>query len=33
MEVDVNQLLEGRTEAAYWNMSMGNIYSVEMGAQ
>jgi hypothetical protein len=33
VEVDTNQLLEGRTEVGYWNMPMGQIYSLELGTE
>ncbi len=31
VEVDTNQILEGRTEAGYWNMPLGRIRSVDFG--
>lgn len=31
VEVEANQILEGRTEAGYWNMSLGQMRSVEFG--
>lgn len=33
VEVEANQILEGNTEAAYWNMPLGKIYSLELGTQ
>ncbi|MDI6853520.1 MAG: hypothetical protein QME75_07960 [Deltaproteobacteria bacterium] len=32
VEVDTNQILEGRTEAGYWNMPLGRIRSVNFGS-
>lgn len=32
LEVDTNQILEGRTEAGYWNMPLGRIRSVNFGS-
>jgi hypothetical protein len=33
VQVDAGQLLEGRTEAGYWNMPLRKIYSLEMGTE
>jgi hypothetical protein len=31
VEVETDQILEGRTEAGYWNMSLGKMRSVDFG--
>lgn len=31
VKVEADQILEGRTEAGYWNMPLKKIYSLEMG--
>jgi hypothetical protein len=31
VKVDADQILEGRTEAGYWNMPLKKIYSLELG--
>ena len=33
VEVEANQILEGRTEAGYWNMPLSNMNSLELGTQ
>jgi hypothetical protein len=32
VRVETNQILEGRTEAGYWNMPMKKLYSLELGS-
>jgi|UniRef100_A0A7C5ETK4 hypothetical protein len=33
VEVETNQILEGMTEAGYWNMPLGKISSLQMGTE
>ena len=33
VEVEANQILEGKTEAGYWNMPLSKMYSLELGTQ
>jgi len=33
VEVEANQILEGRTESGYWNMPLSKISSLELGTQ
>jgi hypothetical protein len=33
VKVEANQIMEGRTEAGYWNMPLSKIYSLELGTQ
>jgi hypothetical protein len=33
VQVDASQILEGRTEAGYWNMPLRKIYSLELGTE
>jgi hypothetical protein len=33
VEVEANQILEGRTKAGYWNMPLSRIYSLELGTE
>lgn len=33
VEVETNLILEGRTDAGYWNMPLGSVASLQMGTQ